>query len=113
MTFFNRKPKNRRLGNQHVLDVKLRSEQVRASRMHFIAVMLALVFGTVLGFYCIWRTGEMVLNKFVYENKAFAIEQIDAQTDGVISGEQLRRWSGVKIGDNLLALDLSRVKRNL
>src|SRR6185436_10480908 len=40
-------------------------------------------------------------------------KEIDIQTDGVISIDQLRRWSGVKLGENLLALDLSRVKRDL
>ena len=35
------------------------------------------------------------------------------QTDGVIAPDQLRRWAGVKPGDNLIALDLAAVKRNL
>jgi len=34
-------------------------------------------------------------------------------TDGIITADQLRRWAGVKTGDNLFALDLARVKRNL
>jgi len=35
------------------------------------------------------------------------------QTDGVIAPEQLRQWSNVKTGANLIALDLASVKRNL
>jgi cell division septal protein FtsQ len=35
------------------------------------------------------------------------------KTDGMIAPEQLRRWSQVKLGDNLIALDLTTVKRNL
>ena len=38
---------------------------------------------------------------------------MEVQTDGVIAPEQLRRWSGVKPGANLIALDLAAVKRNL
>jgi cell division protein FtsQ len=49
----------------------------------------------------------------VYENKSFAIQRIEVLNDGVISADQLRRWSGVKLGENLLALDLARVKRDL
>ena len=71
------------------------------------------VFGTVFGLYLLWRAGEWALDKLVYENEAFAIQHIDVQTDGVIAPDQLRRWAGVKPGDNLLALDLARVKRNL
>ena len=37
----------------------------------------------------------------------FAIQRIDVQTDGVIAPDQLRRWSGVKPGENLIALDLA------
>src|SRR5208283_4355401 len=34
-------------------------------------------------------------------------------TDGIIQVDQLRRWSGIKLEENLLALDLGRVKRDL
>src|ERR1043165_2330782 len=59
------------------------------------------------------RGGRWVMNRVGPENPAFAIKEIDLQTDGIISIDQLRRWSGVKLEDNLLALDLSRVKRDL
>jgi cell division septal protein FtsQ len=113
MWFFRREQKNRRLSHKYVLDVKLRSRQVRATRVRLGAVALAVTFGTVFGLYLLWRTGEWTLNKLVYENSEFAIRRIDVQTDGVISPDQLRRWSGVKPGDNLMALDLASVKRNL
>ena len=113
MSWFKRKPKNRRLGREHVLDVKLRSEQVRATRLRLAAILLALVFSTILGFYLVWRAGEWALDRLIYQNKAFAIQRIDVQTDGVIAVDQLRRWAGVKLGENLLALNLARVKRDL
>lgn len=111
--WFKRKQKNRRLGRGRVLNVKLRSAQVRATRTRLAAVTLGVTFGTVFGLYLLWRTGEWTLDKFVYENSAFAIQNIRVQTDGVIAPEQLRRWSGVKPGENLIALDLAAVKRNL
>lgn len=107
------KNRNRRLHRNHVLDVKLRSDQVRATRLRLALLSLFVVGGTVLGLYLVWRIGEATLNAFVYENADFAIQQIDVQTDGRIAPEQLRRWSGVKPGDNLIALDLGSVKRNL
>jgi len=110
---FDRKPKNRRFNRGHVLDVKLRSDQVRASRLRWCVLGSALLFGTALGIYGLWRAGQWSLNRLVYENRAFAIAKIDAQTDGVIAPDQLRRWANVKLGDNLFALDLARVKRDL
>jgi cell division protein FtsQ len=108
-----RKYQNRRLGRVHVLDVKLRSSQVMAARTRMVVLALGTLFGTVFGFYILWRAGEWTLNRAVYENKSFAIQQIDVRTDGVISPDQLRRWSAVTIGENLFALDLTRVKRDL
>ncbi len=112
--WLNRKQKNRRLGRaQNVLDVKVRSSQVRAGRLRLGAVALGVAFGTLLSLYLLWQAGEWALNRLVYQNKSFAIRRVDIQTDGVISPDQLRRWSGVNPGGNLLALDLARVKRDL
>ncbi len=107
------KSRNRRVGRGHVLDVKLRSDQARAARVRLITIACAVVFGTVFSLYLVWRTGELLLNKFVYENPDFAIQSVEVHTDGVIAPEQLRRWSGVRTGANLIALDLAAVKRNL
>jgi cell division septal protein FtsQ len=111
--WFKRSRRNRRLSPGHVLDVKLRSDQVRATRTRFAVVAITVALGTVFGLYALWRLGGWGLDKLVYENPAFAIGQVDIQTDGIIAPEQLRRWSGVKPGANLIALDLPSVKRNL
>jgi cell division septal protein FtsQ len=113
LRWFKRKPKNRRLGREYVLDVKLRSSQVRVARTRMVAIALGSVFATIFGLYVLWRSGEWALERLVYENEAFAIQEIDVQTDGVISVDQLRRWMGVRSGQNLFALDLARVKRGL
>lgn len=111
--WFKRKQKNRRLNRGHVLDVRLRSEQVRATRTRLALMAISVPAVTVFGLYLLWRTGEWALDKFVYENAEFAIQRVDVQTDGVIAPDQLRNWSGVKLGANLIALDLASVKRNL
>jgi cell division septal protein FtsQ len=112
--WFKHKTRNRRTARaQDVLDVKLRSSRLRAGRTRLASIALAVCFGTILGLYCLWQAGEWALDRLIYDNKSFAIQQIDVVTDGVISADQLRRWSGVKTGDNLLALDLAGVKRNL
>jgi cell division septal protein FtsQ len=111
--WFKREQKNRRHSRGHVLDVKVRSDQARATRMRLATGVFAVGFGTLFGLYLFWRAGEWTLDKFVYENPDFAVQQIDVQSTGTISEDQLRRWSGVKLGQNLIALDLAVVKRNL
>lgn len=113
MWFKREQNKNRRLHRSHVLDVKLRSDQVRATRVRLGLFLFLVVIGPFFGLYLLWRVGEAGLNAFVYQNADFAIQQIDVTTDGVIAPDQLRRWTGVKPGANLIALDLAAVKRNL
>ncbi|MFO1488654.1 MAG: FtsQ-type POTRA domain-containing protein [Verrucomicrobiota bacterium] len=111
---FKRKSRNRRLWRrQDVLEVKVRSKVARAARTRLAAISLGVVFGTLFGLYAVWRLGEWTLDQLVYDNKSFAIQQVDVHTDGVISPEQLRQWTGVRPGQNLLALDLARVKHDL
>jgi hypothetical protein len=110
--WFKREQKNRRLNRGHVLDVKVRSDQARATRARLASVVLSVTFGTVFGLYLLWCAGEWALDRFVYENSTFAIRDIEVRTDGVIAPEQLRRWANVRPGANLIALDLTSVKRN-
>jgi cell division septal protein FtsQ len=111
--WFKRRPKNRRLGRDQVLEVKLRSSQVRAARSRRLALTLGGLFAAGFGLYLVCRVGGWALDELVYENKAFALQELDVQTGGIISADQLRRWAGVRIEENLLALDLDKVKRNL
>jgi len=111
--FFTRKPKNRRLEREHVLDVKLRSSQRRQLRFRQSSVLLGGAFSIFFGLFGAWRGGEWLIRHFLTENPAFAIHQLDVQTDGIISIEQLRRWAGVRLENNLLELDIARVKRDL
>jgi cell division protein FtsQ len=111
--WFSSKPKNRRFARGHVLDVKLRSSKVRAARARVAALGLGSFFAIVLTAYLLWCVGEWAANEFIYDNKAFAIQGIEIQTDGAIAPEQLRRWAGLKLNQNLWALDIARVRRDL
>lgn len=113
MTFFKRKPKNRRLEREFLLDVKLRSQQVQATRFRFIGIISGILFGLLFTGFVLWRGGEWLLDRFLYGNEAFTIRQVEVQTDGVIGLEHIRRWAMIKPGQNLLALDLTKVKRDL
>lgn len=110
---FKRKTRNRKLNNELVLDVKLRTDAVRAGRLRVAGRLISILFCALVVGFVTWRGGAWVLNRLVYQNPALAIESIQAQSDGVVPPEQIRRWAGVSPGDNLLALDLHRVRANL
>jgi cell division septal protein FtsQ len=111
MRFF--KAKNRAFERRHVLDVKVARRQAVRHRVRVATLAAGVSLGTLFAIYLLWRVGDWSMNRFIYENKAFAIHEIDLRTDGIIAPEQLRRWAGVKQGMNLFALDLARVKRDI
>ena len=108
-----RKAKNRRFERTHVLDVKLRSQQARMARLRMVSSIAGISLGTLLGLFILWQGLRLALDLIVYDNHAFSIRAISIRTDGDIPVEEIRQWAGVKFGENLLALDLSRVRRDL
>lgn len=110
---FKRKRKNRRHSRGYVLDVKLSASQRRETRLRRLTLSLGTLLIIFVTLFVSWRGGEMLLRRLVYENHAFAIQKLEVETDGVLSAEQIRTWAGVKLQDNLLALDLARVERDL
>jgi cell division septal protein FtsQ len=111
--FFSRKQKNRRLGREYVLDVKLRSSQVRAARSRLAFLIGGVFLAATLAVLAVWRGGAWAMNCLVYENPAFALKDLDLQTDGILSTNQIRSWAGIKGNENLLAMDLANVKAKL
>lgn len=110
---FQRKPKNKLNERAKVLDVKLRTDKERARRLEVfgrVALVLILVPAVLAGawFGCRW-----LYDQTVQRNPSFALKVIDSQTGGTVPPEQLPLWAGVKVGDNLLTLDLPRIKREL
>ena len=95
------------------LDVKARSKPLKALRMRMAAGAMAVSAGVVLVLFVVWKGGEFLLDRYVYTNPAFAVDRLDVLTDGIIPVEQLRAWASVRKGDNILQLDLARIKREL
>ncbi|PYJ05639.1 MAG: hypothetical protein DME25_08080, partial [Verrucomicrobia bacterium] len=111
--FRKRKPKNRRLTRDYVLEVKLSASQRRQNRLRRLTLFLVTSLSLLLTLFIAWHSLELLLRRFVFESPTFAIRTLRLETDGVLSAEQLRTWAGVKVGNNLLALDLGRVERDL
>jgi cell division septal protein FtsQ len=99
--------------NENVLRVKLRTDQLHAARTRFAMQALAVLFGAAVVLFLGWRGVDWAVREFVTENPAFATKTIDLQTDGVLTVEALRKMAGVRVGENLMSLDLARIKRDL
>lgn len=104
------KRRNRRFGErEHILDVKLRTSQAKAARVRYLAI----AFGVLVLLALAWRGSQLLLDKLIYKNDSFAIDNIEVQTDGVLTSDTIQHWANVRRGQNLMALDLVRVQRDL
>lgn len=95
------------------LEVKSRSKSLQSLRLRLALNALAISTGMVLVLLVVWKGGEELLQRYVYTNPSFGLQEIEIITDGIIPSEEIQRWSNVRKGENLLALDLPRIKRNL
>jgi hypothetical protein len=111
--WFRKKTKNRRNDRESVLEVRMRSRDARRARLRAITGLVGAVGGTTLGVLVIWEAYQWALHKFVYGNEAYAIRRIELRHHGRLLPDQIRRWSGVEHGQNLLAIDLDRVRQDL
>ena len=96
-----------------MLDVRSRAKPLQAVRIRMAVSALAISTGIVLVLFFFWKGGEYALDRFVYTNPTLSVAQVQIETDGIIPIEQILAWSNVRKGENLLALDLGRIKRDL
>ena len=108
-----RRSKNRRNERRNVLEVKARSQRPWWVRCYAFLLCCAGPVAAVLVFLFAWQGGGWLLNKILFENATFALQQIDVKTDGVIPAEQILLWANLKEGQNTLKLDLTEIKRDL
>jgi cell division septal protein FtsQ len=98
---------------EYLLDVKVQTRG-RALRRLRIVIVALLALGTLaLTGYGIQRLVKATGNRLVYENPRFAIRQIVVDDNGVLTPEQVMGFAGVQVGQNLLSVDLDRVRGSL
>ncbi|HUJ12019.1 MAG TPA: FtsQ-type POTRA domain-containing protein [Verrucomicrobiae bacterium] len=98
---------------EYLLDVKVQTRGRALARLRvtlmvffFVSVFLA----TCYGLYHLIKT---TADRLVYNNPRFAIQQIVVDDDGVLTPERVVQFAGVRVGQNLLSLDLTQVRNNL
>jgi cell division septal protein FtsQ len=53
---------------------------------------------------------KTTVHRLVYDNPRFAIRQIVVDDDGVLTPERVVQFAGVRVGENLLSVDLDQVR---
>jgi cell division septal protein FtsQ len=103
----------RKMRPEYLLDVKV---QTRGRSLRRLRVGTALLVGLgmiVLTGYGICWLVKATIHRLVYDNPRFAIRQIVVDDDGVLTPARVVQFAGVRVGENLLSINLDRVRSNL
>jgi hypothetical protein len=105
--------KSKKFERQRKLEVRSRSKPLQALRLRMAASALAISSGIVACLLICWKGGEFLLDRYVYTNPSLAVRHVEISTDGIIPTDRIATWANVKTNENLLRLDLSKIKRDL
>ncbi|MGH7937534.1 MAG: cell division protein FtsQ/DivIB [Chthoniobacterales bacterium] len=113
------RPHNQRLSTsrqrrqQHLLDVRVRSQRASHHRNRRVLVFLSKIFLAVAictGIYFGIREG---LNRFFFQNPDYRLSTLAVQTDGTLPRDQVLRAAGISEGLNIFSVNLANVHDRL
>ena len=103
----------RRRRPEYLLYVKVQTRGRALARLR-VTVAVVVALGMVALTCCVaYRLIRSSVDRLVYHNPRFAIQQIVVDDDGVLTPERVMQFAGVQIGQNLLSLDLDQARHNL
>lgn len=111
---FGRSPRNvRKARRVDVLRVRAESRAGHLSPGRILAALL-LAGVVALALYTARRGWAALRDEVLLPPRTFGVRVVEIQPELVwLSREEVLQWTGVRGGDNLLALDLDRIKRDL
>jgi cell division protein FtsQ len=109
MSFGNRRKRR----PDYLLDVKVHREGRLRERARLSGAILAALLVIGLGGYGLYLVTRFVANRLVFDNPRFCVMRIVVESEGALSPARVAQLAGVRLGQNLFALDLRQVQRNL
>jgi len=105
---------NKRKGrNQYLFKVKVHTEARTKARVRWISAWLTAAVVFSMTSYGLYRLTSAGLGRLVFTNPRFAIARITVETDGALTQQQVQRFAGVRVGQNIFSVDLREAQRNL
>ncbi|MDQ2866923.1 MAG: FtsQ-type POTRA domain-containing protein [Verrucomicrobiota bacterium] len=101
------KPRQRK--QQHLLDVKLRSQKATHYRNRRVLVTISKIALAVIVLCALYLGTRIALQRFIFENPDYTLATIDVQTDGTLQREQVLQAAGLRDGENIFRVNLARV----
>jgi hypothetical protein len=109
---FKRK-KNKVFQRDDLLDLESHIGPKRRQQVRSFCNALGITVAVVTAGWTLWWGSEVLYSQWVLKNDALSLKHLHIRSNGLIPPAQLQKWARVKEGENLLALDLHQIKRNL
>jgi cell division protein FtsQ len=103
----------RKRRNQYLLDVKVHTEERNRARARWIGAWLTAAVVFTMTSYGLYRLTSAGLGRLLFANPRFAIARIVVETDGALTPQQVMRFAGVRVGQNIFTVDLREAQRNM
>jgi cell division protein FtsQ len=103
----------RKRRNQYLLDVKVHTEARNRAHARWIGAWLTAAVVLSLTSYGMYRLARHGLETVLFANPRFAINRINIETDGALTPQQVQRFAGVRVGQNIFTVNLREAQRNL
>lgn len=103
----------RKRREQYLLEVNVQTQARLRKRLRLGLAIVAALIVLVLTCYGLYRLTKVATAWMAFENPRFAITQIVVETDGALTPQRVVELAGVRVGQNLLGLDLRQVRVNL
>ncbi|MDZ4816896.1 MAG: FtsQ-type POTRA domain-containing protein [Verrucomicrobiota bacterium] len=95
------------------LEVKVRSRKVNEERRRLLTRGILLISGVVISLLLTIKGAQYVAGQLFFENQQYRLKKISVVTNGRLTKEEVLRYSGIKSGDNLFALEMQEVRKRL
>jgi cell division septal protein FtsQ len=107
------RPRNQRVSNprqrrqQHLLDVKVRSQSAAQHRNRRVLVFLSKIALVVLLCFGVYIGGREAAKRFFFENPDYQLKTINVESDGTLQREQILKVADLREGENIFRVNLA------
>src|SRR4051812_3353245 len=110
----NERVSNRRQRRQqHLLDVRVRSHKATHHRNRKLLVFASKILLAALLLVVLYFGGVLGVKRFFLESPDYQLRQIEVQTDGTLTREQVLKAADLHEGTNIFSVNLARVHDRL
>jgi cell division protein FtsQ len=103
----------RKRNERYLLEVKVQSQERTRRLLRLGGTLLVAAAVLSLTSYGLYRLAKFTAYRLVFANPRFSLVDVTVESNGVLTRELVTRFAGMRVGQNVFALDLDQARRNV